>query len=201
MIGHRKRGCGRSRFGGMMRKGFFGRGPWRGPGGPGFGPGGPGRRFGKGDLKYVILDLLSDRPAHGYDVMRSLEERFRGFYSPSAGSVYPTLQMLEDLGYVSSAQQDGKKVYSISDEGRKFLAENRQSVEDIWGRAGGGGDPEVAAEMREVWHEVGGLGKRFAAEMHEGHLDREKLRRIREVVSRSVREIEEILGEPGGTRI
>lgn len=188
-------------FGGRMRKGFFGRGPWRGPGGPGFGPGGPGRRFGKGDLKYVILDLLGERPAHGYDVMRSLEERFRGFYSPSAGSVYPTLQMLEDLGYVSSAQQDGKRVYSVTEEGRTFLAENRQSVEDIWGRAGGGWDPEVAAEMREVWHEVGGLGKRFAAEMHEGHLDKEKLRRIREVISRSVREIEEILGEPGGTRI
>ena len=188
-------------FGGRMRKGFFDRGPWQGPGGPGFVPGGPGRRFGKGDLKYVILDLLSERPAHGYDVMRSLEERFRGFYSPSAGSVYPTLQMLEDLGYVSSAQQDGKKVYSVTEEGRTFLAENRQSVEDIWGRAGGGWDPEVAAEMREVWHEAAALGKRFAAEMHEGHLDREKLRRVREVVSRSVREIEEILAEPGGTRL
>lgn len=200
MIGHRKRGCGRSMFGGRMRKGFFGRGPWRGPGGPGFGSE-PGRRFGKGDLKYVILDLLNDRPAHGYEVMRSLEERFRGFYSPSPGSVYPTLQMLEDLGYVSSAQQDGKKVYSTTEEGRKFLAENRQSVEDIWDRAGGGWNPEVAAEMREVWHEVGGLGKRFASEMHEGRLDKEKLRRIREVISRSVREIEEILGEPGGTRL
>src|ERR671933_2282623 len=108
-------------FGRRMAKGFFGWGPGRGFG---FDPR-RGRVFGKGDLKYVILDLLKDRPAHGYEVMRALEERFRGFYSPSPGSVYPTLQMLEDLGYVSSRQRDGKKVYQITDEGRSFLEENR----------------------------------------------------------------------------
>ncbi len=178
-------------------KGFFGRGPWRG--GRGFGP---GRVFGKGDLKYVILDLLKDRPAHGYELIRALEERFRGFYSPSPGSVYPTLQLLEDMGYVSAAQQDGKKVYSITEEGRKFLEENRRSVEDIWGRADAGWDPELAAEMRELWREVGGLGRLFGGEMRAGRVDREKLRRVQEVISRTAREIEDILEEPrGGTRV
>src|SRR5229473_6224987 len=71
------------------------------------------RIFGKGDLKYVILDLLKDQPRHGYDIIRALEERMRRRYRPSPGSVYPTLQMLEDLGYVTSSQQEGKKVYSI----------------------------------------------------------------------------------------
>jgi DNA-binding PadR family transcriptional regulator len=175
-------------FGPGRLKGFFGRGPWRG--GPGFGP---GRVFGKGDLKYVILDLLQDRPAHGYEVIRALEERFRGFYSPSPGSVYPTLQLLEDLGYVRSDQQNGKKVYSITDEGRKFLEENRQSVDDIWGRAGEGWDPELAAEMREIGREVKGIGRMFGGEMRAGRIDREKLRRIREVVVRAAREIEAIL--------
>jgi DNA-binding PadR family transcriptional regulator len=169
-------------------KGLFGRGPWRE--GRGFGP---GRVFGKGDLKYVILDLLQDRPAHGYEVIRALEDRFRGFYSPSPGSVYPTLQLLEDLGYVRSDQQNGKKVYSITDEGRKFLEENRQSVDDIWGRAGEGWDPELAAEMREIGREVKGIGRMFGSEMRAGRIDREKLRRIREVVVRAAREIEEIL--------
>ncbi len=175
-------------FGPGKMKGFWGRGPWRG--GPGFGP---GRVFGKGDLKYVILDLLQDRPAHGYDVIRALEERFRGFYSPSPGSVYPTLQLLEDLGYVRSDQQNGKKVYSITDEGRKFLEENRQSVDDIWGRAGEGWDPELAAEMREIGREVKGIGRMFGSEMRAGRIDREKLRRIREVVVHAAREIEAIL--------
>jgi DNA-binding PadR family transcriptional regulator len=153
--------------------------------------------FGKGDLKYVILDLLKERPAHGYELIRALEERFRGFYSPSPGSVYPTLQLLEDMGYVSANQQDGKKVYSITEEGRRFLEENRRFVEDIWGRAGEGWDPEVAAEIREIGREVRGLGRLFGGEMRAGRVDREKLRRIREVISRAAREIEAILEERG----
>jgi DNA-binding PadR family transcriptional regulator len=188
-------------FGPKAMKGFFGRGPWRGHG---FDPR-RGRMFGKGDLKYVILDLIKDQPSHGYEVMRALEGRFRGLYSPSPGSVYPTLQMLEDLGYVSATQQDGKKVYEITDEGRKFLEENRRSVENIWGRVGGRGwDPEVAAGLHEMKHEMMGLGRLFGREMHEGRLDEEKLRRVREVVARAAREIEEILddrGEAGGTRV
>ena len=179
-------------FGPKMMKGFFGQGPWRG--GHAFGP---GRVFGKGDLKYVILDLLKERPAHGYELIRALEERFRGFYSPSPGSVYPTLQLLEDMGYVSANQQDGKKVYSITEEGCRFLEENRRSVEDIWGRAGEGWDPEIAAEIREMGREVRGLGRMFGGEMRAGRVGREKLRRIREVISRAAREIEAILEERG----
>src|SRR5918992_3219356 len=185
-------------FGPKKMKGFFGRGPWRGHG---FDHG-RGRVFGKGDLKYVILDLLQDRPAHGYDLIRALEERFRGFYSPSPGSVYPTLQMLEDLGYVSATQRDGKKVYTITDEGRKFLEENKRSVKDIWGRVGGGWDPEVTAELHEMRHEIMDLGRLFGRQMHEGRLDRDKLRRIREVISGAARDIERILEDrdaAGGT--
>ena len=186
-------------FGPKMRRGYFGEGPGRG-----FGPGGRrgprgGRMFEKGDLKYVILDLLAEKPSHGYEVIQTLEEKFRGLYSPSPGSVYPTLQLLEDLGYVSVEERDGKKVYSVTDEGRKFLGENRKSVDDIWGRVGGGWDPEMASEMHEIRHEMMGLGKRFGREMHGGRLDRDKLRRVREVISSSVRQIEDILDERSET--
>ena len=184
-------------FGPKMMKGFFGWGPWRGRG---FDHG-RGRVFGKGDLKYVILDLLQERPAHGYELIRALEERFRGFYSPSPGSVYPTLQLLEDLGYVSATQRDGKKVYSITDEGRKFLKENKRAVEDIWGRVGEGWDPELAAEMREMLREVKGLGRLFGGEMRAGRVDRDKLRRVHEVIARAAREIEDLLEERGGTTL
>jgi DNA-binding PadR family transcriptional regulator len=68
---------------------------------------------------------------HGYDVMRALEEESGGWYRASAGSVYPTLQMLEDQGYVAVAEQDGKKVYSITDAGRKYLDENSRVVDEI----------------------------------------------------------------------
>jgi DNA-binding PadR family transcriptional regulator len=87
--------------------------------------------FYKGDLKYVILDLLKDKPSHGYEIIRELESRIQGFYTPSAGSVYPTLQMQEDMGYVHSAEQDAKKIYTITEEGRKFLAEQTGAIDKI----------------------------------------------------------------------
>lgn len=177
------------------RHAAFGWGPGRGWGGPPWGGNKRGRVFDKGDLKYVILDLLKEQPAHGYEVMRELERKFRGFYSPSPGSVYPTLQMLEDLGYVSATQRDGKKVYSVTAEGEKFLEENRNSVENIWGRVGGGWDPEVMGEMHDIRHELRDVGSMFGRRMREGRMDPATMRRIREVISNAAKEIAEILDE------
>src|SRR3990172_691847 len=80
-------------------------------GGHGRGRGGPrrGRVFEQGDLKYVILKLLAEKPRHGYEIIKELEERFGGTYAPSAGTVYPTLALLEDLGYASVAPEGGGK--------------------------------------------------------------------------------------------
>ena len=178
-----------------MKHAFFGWGP-----GKGWGPPGRGRVFDKGDLKYVILDLVQEEPSHGYEIMRSLERRMKGLYSPSPGSVYPTLQMLEDLGYVSVAQRDGKKIYEITTEGKAFLEENRASLESIWGRVGGGWGPEVAGEMHEIKHEMRDVGRLFGRRMREGSLDAATMRRIREVIAAAAREIEEILDDEGSTR-
>lgn len=79
--------------------------------------------FGRGDLKYALLGLLQEHPKHGYEMIKDLEDRSGGFYSPSAGAIYPTLQLLEDRGWVSVETAEGKKVYTITDEGRKALAE------------------------------------------------------------------------------
>lgn len=103
----------------------------------GWSSGGGARRrqwFGSGDMKYVILKLLRDKPRHGYEVMKDLEEHLEGCYSPSPGTVYPTLQYLEDAGLVIAKDVDGKKVYEITDAGRKFLEEHRDVVEDIFDR-------------------------------------------------------------------
>jgi DNA-binding PadR family transcriptional regulator len=115
----------------------FGRGGF-GPfgGGPGRGRGGPeGFRFGRffrdGDLRLVALALLEDGPRHGYDLIKVLEEKSGGFYSPSPGVVYPTLTYLEEAGYAVSAADGNKKVYSITDAGRGYLAENRDQVATI----------------------------------------------------------------------
>lgn len=171
-----------------------GRGPWRGKGpGWGFGPPGGGRRFGRGDLKYVILDLLKEGPRHGYDIIRALEERFHGFYSPSPGSVYPTLQLLEDQGYVTSSQQDGKRVYTITDEGRAFLTERASTVEDVRARMSGGWAPRTTPELRQLIDEMRQLGQALFAHGARGALgDPEKVSRLRAAVARARNEIEAI---------
>src|SRR5215207_2862417 len=94
--------------------------------------GGAARLFEQGDLKYVILRLLEEKPRHGYEIIKELESRFGGSYAPSPGTVYPTLTMLEDLGYARVVPEEGgKKIYEITDEGRKHLAEHSTTVNDI----------------------------------------------------------------------
>jgi DNA-binding PadR family transcriptional regulator len=87
--------------------------------------------LGDGDLRLIALKLLEEQPRHGYDIIRALEERSSGFYSPSPGVVYPTLTYLEEAGYATSATEGNKKVFSITDEGRAHLAENRVAVEHV----------------------------------------------------------------------
>ncbi|MFN0177624.1 MAG: PadR family transcriptional regulator [Gemmatimonadales bacterium] len=100
--------------------------------------GGRGRRrrhmFESGEVKFVILRLLREKPRHGYDIIKALEERMAGCYTPSAGTVYPTLQLLQDQGYVRAEDQEGKKVYHITPEGERFLDENRDTLDDIFER-------------------------------------------------------------------
>jgi DNA-binding PadR family transcriptional regulator len=85
-------------------------------------------------VKYVILRLLEEKPRHGYEIMKALEERLGGWYTPSAGTVYPTLQLLEDQGYVRAVETEGKKVYHITPEGKAFLHEHREFTDDIFDR-------------------------------------------------------------------
>ncbi len=94
---------------------------------------GRGRRqmFEAGELKYVILRLLKEKPRHGYEIIKALEEKTGGCYTPSAGSVYPTLQLLEDQGLVRIVETDGRKVYHVTPEGEAFLAEHKDRVDDI----------------------------------------------------------------------
>ena len=90
--------------------------------------------FESGEVKFVILRLLREKPRHGYEIIKALEERLAGCYTPSPGTVYPTLQLLEDQGYVRVVEQDGKKVYHITPEGEAFLTENKDAIEDIFDR-------------------------------------------------------------------
>src|SRR5215216_709521 len=110
-------------------------GPFFGRGGPfgddPFDEGGPGRRRQRrGDIKYALLELLAEQPRHGYEMIKELEQRYGGFYRPSPGSVYPTLQMLEDEGHLTSEMVDGKRIYTITESGQRLLEEHRQRRPD-----------------------------------------------------------------------
>lgn len=155
------------------------------------------RLFEKGDLKYVILDLLKDKPRHGYEIIRALEERFHGFYSPSAGSVYPTLQLLEDMGYVKSSEQDGKKVYTITEEGNSFLKEREETMAKIRGQmrdwCGIGNQQEFHEAMHDTMHEFHNLAHLFRQKAHKMNPD--KVNKIKEVINKAARDIEAILDQ------
>lgn len=88
-----------------------------------------GRMLASGDLRLVALYLIEQQPRHGYDLIKAVEEQSKGFYSPSPGIVYPALTFLEEAGYVTSAVDGNKKLYTITEEGRAHLADNREAIE------------------------------------------------------------------------
>ncbi|MDR3516111.1 MAG: PadR family transcriptional regulator [Azospirillaceae bacterium] len=106
----------------------------RGPGRGGMGR--RGRRvFDHGDLRYVILRLIAEKPRYGYDIIKAIEEMVAGAYSPSPGVIYPTLTLLEELGYASlGLDEGGKKLYTITPEGTAYLDANRVTVDMIFAR-------------------------------------------------------------------
>jgi DNA-binding PadR family transcriptional regulator len=152
-----------------------------------------GRLFEQGDLKYVILQLLDEKPRHGYEIIKELEERFGGAYSPSPGTVYPTLTMLEDLGYARATQEEGgKKIYEITPEGKAYLEQNKSTVEDIFDRIAEFGSNFFSGPMMEVNHAFKDVGRATYSTAPRHVRDTERMRRIKEVLERAAREIEEI---------
>ena len=148
------------------------------------------RFFESGDMKYVILKLLAERPMHGYEVMKALEERTRGCYSPSPGSVYPTLQWLEDEGLAESEEREGKKVYSCTDQGQKFLDENKSAVEDIFDRVEELIDHVMTEPMPEVSRMVGRLVARTYRVSWKYRGDEDRRKQIVSVLETALNEIE-----------
>ncbi|MFF8951044.1 PadR family transcriptional regulator [Streptomyces sp. NPDC014940] len=161
--GHRQDGPGRhgrGAFGGFEgRRAAFGPfgpgGPGWGPGGPGFGPGpwgprgrgGPRGRARRGDVRASILALLKEGPRHGYEMIQEIAERSGGAWKPSPGSVYPTLQMLEDESLIASASEGGKKLFSLTDSGRAAAEEGPEAP---WEEASRGVDWEALGEIRQA---------------------------------------------------
>ncbi len=162
-------------------------GSWRG------GPFRGGRMFEHGDLKFVILSLLDERPRHGYDIIKAIEEKSGGTYSPSAGTVYPTLTLLEEMGFATATADDaGKRVYQITDAGRAHLAEHRTTVDDIFSRIarkGAGLTSEAMMELNRAFRDAARATYGNARHRLDDH---EFLRQVAEVLKKAAGEIEEL---------
>ncbi|MGQ0643183.1 MAG: PadR family transcriptional regulator [Gemmatimonadaceae bacterium] len=152
-----------------------------------------GRFFEQGELKYVILQLLDEKPRHGYEIIKELEERAGGAYAPSAGTVYPTLQLLEDLGYASVATEEGgKKVYSITEEGRKHLADRRGHVDDIFERLTQFGTTILSDAMGEVHRAFKDVARATYASGSRHYGDRDVIAKVAEILGKAARDVEAV---------
>lgn len=177
--------------------------PWRRGGREGReGRGGRGgqRRFEKGHLKYLVLRLLSERPRHGYDLLRAFEERFGGLYVPSPGVLYPALQLLEDMGYVEVQAESGRKVYRVTEAGQQFLRDEHELVDRAWRSMTDWAAAEEHDELHELVHQLVALGHILGDRTHRRSVEPDQIPRIRAVVSRAQAEIEAILAEQGDAR-
>ena len=152
---------------------------------------GPGRRFfGQGEVRLALLSLLGEEPAHGYELMKRLEERSGGMYRASAGTVYPVLQQLEDEGLVEIREAEGKKVYHLTTVGREELLLHEEHIERIWKRAGGWKDwsAHMGPESAEIWGSWGRLSK--AAFKAAAKADFENAEVVRDILDRARKDIE-----------
>jgi DNA-binding PadR family transcriptional regulator len=161
-------GCG---FSGRRHHGPFGRHGFKGPFGA-FGPqgfGGPsGQRARRGDIRTAILRLLAEEPMHGYQIIQELSERSGGAWSPSAGSVYPTLQMLADEGLIEAQETSGKKVFSLTEAGTAAVAATADQPAP-WEEAAqqsseGVGYHEAAGKLMQAMFQLGKTGSRAQIE-------------------------------------
>jgi DNA-binding PadR family transcriptional regulator len=152
--------------------------------------GGRGRFFDSGDLRLVMLALIAEKPRHGYDLIKDIEERLAGTYAPSPGVVYPTLTMLEDMGLAAvTAEPGGRKLYTLTEEGRAHLAANQKAVDALLQRMA-----ETATEqggaLPQVMRATHNLRMALRLRLSRGGLSEEQVRKIVAAIDAAAVEIE-----------
>jgi DNA-binding PadR family transcriptional regulator len=168
--------CGRGDFGGG-RHGYGFRGGR-----------GPMRFFGAGDLRYVILQLISEKPSHGYEIIKSIQERLGGTYAPSPGVVYPMLTMLEEMGHATVVTEGARKLYTITEEGSKALAENKAVVDALFARMDQVRGEQGGERAQQIERAVANF--RMALRMKKGPLTTEQIHAITDIIDAAAKQIE-----------
>ena len=167
---------------------FGGRGPFGKHGGGPFGGRGP-RMFDSGALRLVVLGLIAEEPRHGYDIIKALEAKFEGAYSPSPGAIYPMLQMLEEADLVVSEAQGNKKLYSITEQGRAYLAEHQADLDRINRQIKESSEEVSSAALGQ---EVKALGFTVFNRLRSGALTAEQAAKARDILKKARQELEDL---------
>jgi DNA-binding PadR family transcriptional regulator len=166
----------------------------RGPGGH---PGGghhEGRRrrlFDHGDLRFILLSMIAARPAHGYDLIKALEERMGGGYSPSPGVIYPTLTMLEEQGFARIEAEDGKKLYHATEDGLAFLKANQGSVDAIQARIDRVAQERSVVPDARILRAIENLKTALRLRLGGGPIPDERVRAIAAAIDAAAGEVEQ----------
>jgi DNA-binding PadR family transcriptional regulator len=140
----------------------------------------------RGDIRVLVLDVLSKQPMHGYEVVKEISGIFGGLYSPSPGIVYPTLQWLDDEGYIATTEKGGKKVYKVTAAGTKFYADNKAELERLlkgWKQAREGGKLELMEAGMKLRRTMGPIAR---------DLDKEKAKKAAAILEDARKKIEKL---------
>jgi DNA-binding PadR family transcriptional regulator len=157
---------------------------WRSP---------PQQRCERGAVRWLVLDAIATQPRHGYEVIQAIAERSRGAYKPSPGVVYPTLQMLEDVGHARPLVQGERKTYEITAEGKRELREHLDEVAEFYGGEDGERWDQHADEMADVMKRVGRIIRLFKHGVRRGAVRPSTMRKMKSVLDDALGKIEDLL--------
>src|SRR4051812_19560229 len=156
------------------------------------------RMFEGGELRLVLLKLIADQPRHGYDLIRAIEELTHGSYAPSPGVVYPTLTLLQDMGLIEEAADEGaRKPFAITAEGQAHLAEKADEVEALIDRLTGAGEGKRRAGGRPIQRAVGNLLSALWHRVTAEDMGEERLHEIAAILDEAAQKIERLKGSEG----
>ena len=151
-----------------------------------------GRPFDYGELRLLVLAMICEQPRHGYELMKAIEERMGGSYSPSPGVIYPTLAWLEDMGYAAVQTEDaGRKRYRVTPQGEAFFAANRAAIDSLLLRVPPAGEGDIARVPAPVIRGMENLKLALRLRLRRGPLDREAAESIAAALDAAARTVEQ----------
>lgn len=156
---------------------------------------GPTPRAERGTVRWLVLDAIATQARHGYEIIQSIGDKSGGKYKPSPGVVYPTLQMLEELGHARTIPRDDRKVYEITDDGRRELLSHQDEIAEFYeGQADSGWETQ-AEEVLEVMKRVKRVAYLFKRSVHRGGMRPTTMRKARKVLDEALQKLEELMSQ------